>query len=177
MQTVTIGTALALTLSSALAADAQTMAPAPGQSGAPMPAASGNMGAGHGAMSGESGTAVNFVLTENGKPGGKAGEVVIAQRGSDLVVTVKDPNATSTEPAMIYKGTCEQTSRKPAYKLSEVTNGSSQTTLKRKSLSELTSGQYALQVNGSPRMCADLNNAKPATGEQRGPVPMPSATK
>ena len=131
-------------------------AQAPGSSGQMAPA--------------KTGPVVTLVLTENGKPGGTPGEVVISQVGPDALVTIKDPTpATAARTAMIYKGTCAKPGRQAAYPLRPVTKGSSQTTVKGTTVVKLTSGGYALAVNGSPRMCSDLVQANPIPATQQKP--------
>ena len=164
MRTAAIGTAAALALYVAGPswAAAQTSAPMPGRS-APAPTNASPM-----APPAQTGPAMNFPLTVNGKAGGTPGEVVISQRGADLVVTVRTPSsAPGTQQAMIYKGTCAKPSTSAAYKLTPITNGSSQTVLKSVKAETLTSGQYALEVNATPRLCTDLNNANPIPATQQ----------
>jgi hypothetical protein len=116
----------------------------------------------------QTGPAMNFPLTVNGKAGGTPGQVVISQRGADVVVTVHTPSsAPGTQQAMIYKGTCAKPSTSAAYKLTPVTSGSSQTVLKNVNVATLTGGQYALEVSASPRLCTDLNNANPIPATQQ----------
>ncbi|HTJ27797.1 MAG TPA: hypothetical protein VMA36_16695 [Candidatus Limnocylindria bacterium] len=171
-------------------------------------------------MPAQSEPAATVTLTENGKPGGRPGEAVFSQRGSDLLVTIKDPSSsTAPRSAMLYKGTCaggastamsssagtssqtggtssqtggtssqtggtssqtggtsgEASSSSGAamggtgttYKLSPVTHGSSQTTLKGVKLADLTSGNYALSVGDAPRMCGELGQANPIPGTKQ----------
>jgi hypothetical protein len=172
-----MGAALAICVASSSLVAAQTTAPMPGPSGAmktnpsatpsgmAMPSAN---PPGPGMPPAQSGPAMNFPLTVNGKPGGTPGEVVLSQRGQDVLVTVKTPSSTpGTQQAMIYKGSCAKPSTSAAYRLTAVTNGSSQTVLKNLNVATLTGGQYALEVNATPRLCTDLNNANPLPATQQ----------
>ncbi len=110
----------------------------------------------------KTGPVVNVPLTENGKPGGTPGMVVLSQRGSGVLVTIQDPTPTSaTRAAMIYKGTCAKPGKQAAFKLQPVSKGKSQTTVQGTTVTRLSSGGYALAVNGSPRLCADLSQVNP----------------
>lgn len=148
---------------------AAAMLPSAAQSPAPQspapPEASGEM-----APPAKSGPAVNIPLTENGKPGGTPGMVVLSQSGPDVLVTIEDPTPTgATRTALIYKGTCAKPSSQAAYKLQPVSKGKSQSTVKGTTLAKLSGGGYALAVNGSPRLCADLVQVNPIPATQQSP--------
>jgi len=78
--------------------------------------------------SGESGTAT---LT----PAGDSTKVVLSVTGGPA----------AAQPTHIHKGTCDKLDPKPAFPLSPVVNGKSETTVKA-SMKDLTSGDYA--ING-----------------------------
>jgi hypothetical protein len=206
---VSIAATAAIALATMLPAAAQTTQP---QNTNAMPPAQGE-------------PAATVTLSENGKPGGTPGQAVLSQKGSDLVVTIKDPTGSSApRSAMLYKGSCaggamassggamssnngmpssnsgtssstggtssstggtssntttgsttgsstsggtSANTGSGTYKLAPVTHGTSQTTLKGVKLSDITSGNYALAVGDSPRMCGELSQANPIPGTKQ----------
>jgi hypothetical protein len=137
--------------------------PSPAQSPAAQP--SGDM-----VPPAKSGPVMNIPLTENGKPGGTPGMAVLSQSGPDVIVTIEDPTPASADRAVvIYKGACAKPSAQSAYKLQPVSKGKSQSTLKGTTVTKLSSGGYALAVNGSPRLCADLVQVNPIPATQQTP--------
>ncbi len=131
-----IPTTLALGAAVVLAASAQTPAPAGG------------------AMSNMSGMSSMKEATvklgaQNGS--GETGTATLKDSDKGLVVTVHltGGNAAGPQPIHIHKGTCDKLDPKPAYPLTTVKDGMSETTLKDLTVAELEKGQYAINVHHS----------------------------
>ncbi|HEU5193910.1 MAG TPA: hypothetical protein VFW70_04140 [Methylomirabilota bacterium] len=75
----------------------------------------------------------------------ETGTATLTPAGDSTKVTLEVKGAEGTQPTHIHKGTCDKLDPKPAYPLSPVVNGKSETTVKA-SIKDLTSGQYA--ING-----------------------------
>lgn len=76
---------------------------------------------------------------------GESGTATLTPQGDSTKVTLHVTGATGTQPAHIHKGTCAKLDPKPAFPLSPVVNGMSETTVKA-SLKDLITGGYA--ING-----------------------------
>jgi hypothetical protein len=79
---------------------------------------------------------------------GESGTATLTPEGNSTKVTLHVTGvtgATGSQPAHIHKGTCDKLDPKPAFPLSPVVNGMSETTVKA-SLKDLTTGGYA--ING-----------------------------
>jgi hypothetical protein len=79
---------------------------------------------------------------------GESGTATLTKAGENqtkVVLDVKGAPAGVTQPVHIHKGTCENLDPKPAYPLSPVVNGKSETTVNA-SLDSLEKGGYA--ING-----------------------------
>ena len=78
-----------------------------------------------------------------------AAALVDAGNGQVAVAINVNPGAAGVgQPAHIHRGTCANLDPKPLYPLTDVMNGTSETIVNA-SLSELTSGQYAINVHKS----------------------------
>ena len=79
---------------------------------------------------------------------GESGTATLTKAGDNetkVVLEVKGGPSGVTQPVHIHKGTCDKLDPKPAYPLSPVVNGKSETTVKA-SLDSLEKGGYA--ING-----------------------------
>ncbi len=96
---------------------------------------------------------------------GESGTATLMQSGDALMVKLNLTGATGMQPAHIHKGTCANLDPKPAYPLTTVSDGKSETTLKDVKLSMLTAGTYAINVHKSTTdikdyvACGDLTVA------------------
>lgn len=80
----------------------------------------------------------------------ESGTATLTQVGKDVQVVIDLSNAPAeAQPAHIHPGTCTNLAPAPKYPLVNVVNGKSTTTLKNVTLSELTSGQFAVNVHKS----------------------------
>ena len=75
----------------------------------------------------------------------ESGTATLTPAGDSTKVVLDVKGAEGTQPTHIHKGTCDKLDPKPAFPLSPVVNGKSETTVKA-SMKDLTSGQYA--ING-----------------------------
>ena len=105
----------------------------------------------------------------------ESGTATLTQVGKDVQVVVDLTNAPAeAQPAHIHPGTCAKLAPAPKYPLSNVVNGKSTTTLKNVTLTELTSGQFAVNVHKSANdlatyvSCGDI---KPAMAPSASPMP------
>ncbi len=91
---------------------------------------------------------VTVNLTEqNGS--GQNGTATLTMQGGMLMVTVNISGGSSTpQPAHIHKGTCANLDPKPAYPLTSLVNGTSETTVAT-TLTELVNEEYAINVHKS----------------------------
>jgi Cu/Zn superoxide dismutase len=81
---------------------------------------------------------------------GESGTATLEQKGDNVVVTVKMKNPTSaSQPIHIHPGTCANLNPKPKYPLKNVVDGNSTTTLSGMKLSELETGDFAINVHKS----------------------------
>jgi hypothetical protein len=115
------------------------------------------------ATSAQGGGAVTLV-----PPGktGAAGSAVLSQQGNTLTVMLRLPKGYATPAqAAIYNGSCTSSGSanvkgKALFKL--MTNsGTAKTTLNNASITKLTASPHAIVVNGSPKLCGDLQNMLP----------------
>lgn len=96
---------------------------------------------------------------------GQSGTATLTMQGGTLMVTVNISGGSATaQPAHIHKGTCANLDPKPAYPLTSVVNGTSQTSLSNTTLSELVNGQFAINIHKSGAeasvyvACGDIPN-------------------
>jgi len=75
----------------------------------------------------------------------ESGTATLTPAGDSTKVVLEVKGAEGTQPTHIHKGTCAQLDPKPAFPLSPVVNGKSETTVKA-SMKDLTAGGYA--ING-----------------------------
>jgi hypothetical protein len=97
---------------------------------------------------------------------GETGTATLSQAGNDVIVSVHITGAGDTaQPIHIHTGTCAKLDPKPAYPLTTVQSGSSMTTLKDMKLSQLETGNYAINVHkstsdvGTYVACGDIPKA------------------
>ena len=109
-----------------------------------------------------------------------AAALVDAGNGQTAVAINITPGATGVgQPAHIHKGTCANLDPKPAFPLTDVMNGTSETIVN-VSLAELTSGQYAVNVHKSGTeastyvSCGDLAAMVTAPAPAPAPVTVPA---
>ncbi|HET7340083.1 MAG TPA: hypothetical protein VFL90_01375 [Methylomirabilota bacterium] len=76
---------------------------------------------------------------------GESGTATLTPAGDSTKVVISITGGSGTNPTHIHKGTCDKLDPKPAFPLSPVVNGKSETTVKA-SMKELESGNYA--ING-----------------------------
>ena len=96
---------------------------------------------------------------------GESGTATLTKAGADktkVVVEVKGESGGGTQPMHIHKGTCAKLDPKPAYPLSPVKNGKSETTVNA-SLDSLQKGEYAINGHKSAQdvatyvFCGDIS--------------------
>ncbi len=97
-------------------------------------------------MSGSSMKTVK-ISAQNGS--GESGSATLTQTGGALVVKLTLTGGSGQQPAHIHKGTCAKLNPAPAYPLTTVSGGTSTTTLKNVTLTQLTAGTYAINVHKS----------------------------
>jgi len=91
----------------------------------------------------------------------ESGTATLTSEGESTKVVLDVKGAEGTQPTHIHKGTCDKLDPKPAFPLSPVVNGKSETTVKA-SMKELTSGQYAINGHKSAQdlktyvFCGDI---------------------
>ena len=91
----------------------------------------------------------------------ESGTATLTPAGDSTKVVLEVKGAEGTQPTHIHKGTCAQLDPKPAFPLSPVVNGKSETTVKA-SMKDLTSGGYAINGHKSAQdlktyvFCGDI---------------------
>ena len=91
----------------------------------------------------------------------ETGTATLTPAGDSTKVVLDVKGAEGTQPTHIHKGTCSQLDPKPAFPLSPVVNGKSETTVKA-SMKDLTSGGYAINGHKSAQdlktyvFCGDI---------------------
>jgi hypothetical protein len=94
----------------------------------------------------------------------ETGTATLTPEGDSTKVVLDVKGAEGTQPTHIHKGTCDKLDPKPAFPLSPVVNGKSETTVKA-SMKDLTSGEYAINGHKSAQdlktyvFCGDLKGA------------------
>jgi hypothetical protein len=130
---------------------------------------------------------VQVTLTEqNGS--GQNGVAMLTEQDGRLMVTIDISGGTEApQPAHIHRGTCANLDPAPAYPLSNVINGKSETTLE-VGMAALQGGQFAINVHKSAAeanvyvACGDIVNMQmgggTGAGEQGGGeiIPPPEGT-
>ena len=80
---------------------------------------------------------------------GQSGTATLTSSGDMTTVTISvDDPVSESQPAHIHEGTCEELNAAPAFGLTNVVDGSSETTVA-PSVDELTSGEYAINLHMS----------------------------
>jgi Cu/Zn superoxide dismutase len=95
-------------------------------------------------------TPVNVPITaQNGS--GETGTAVLTQMpdGVQVVVSITGAPSGVAQPTHIHMGTCSKLNPAPKYPLSNTVDGKSTTMVKGVKLSDLTSGQYAINIHKS----------------------------
>ena len=91
----------------------------------------------------------------------ESGSATLTPEGDSTKVVLEVKGAEGTQPTHIHKGTCAQLDPKPAFPLSPVVNGKSETTVKA-SMKDLTTGGYAINGHKSAQdlktyvFCGDI---------------------
>jgi len=91
----------------------------------------------------------------------ESGTATLTPAGDSTKVVLEMKGGEGTQPTHIHKGTCAQLDPKPAFPLSPVVNGKSETTVKA-SMKDLTAGGYAINGHKSAQdlktyvFCGDL---------------------
>ena len=91
----------------------------------------------------------------------ESGTATLTSAGESTKVVLDVKGAEGTQPTHIHKGTCDKLDPKPAFPLSPVVNGKSETTVKA-SMKDLTSGGYAINGHKSAQdlktyvFCGDI---------------------
>ena len=106
---------------------------------------------------------VTVNLTEqNGS--GQNGTAVIEEMNGQLMVTVNVTGGSDVpQPAHIHRGTCANLDPRPAFPLTSLVNGKSDTTVAT-TMAELSAGTYAINIHKSPTeasvyvSCGDIVN-------------------
>lgn len=87
------------------------------------------------------------INAQNGS--GESGTATLTQGTDGVLVKLDLKGGSGDQPAHIHKGTCAKLDPKPAYPLTTVADGKSETTLKDVKLSTLMAGTYAINVHKS----------------------------
>jgi hypothetical protein len=91
----------------------------------------------------------------------ESGTATLTPAGDSTKVVLEVKGAGGTQPTHIHKGTCAQLDPKPAFPLSPVVDGKSETTVKA-SMEDLTTGGYAINGHKSAQdlktyvFCGDI---------------------
>jgi len=91
----------------------------------------------------------------------ESGTATLTPAGDSTKVVLEVKGAGGTQPTHIHKGTCAQLDPKPAFPLSPVVDGKSETTVKA-SMKDLTTGGYAINGHKSAQdlktyvFCGDI---------------------
>jgi len=91
----------------------------------------------------------------------ESGTATLTPAGDSTKVVLEMKGGEGTQPTHIHKGTCAQLDPKPAFPLSPVVNGKSETTVKA-STKDLTTGGYAINGHKSAQdlktyvFCGDI---------------------
>ncbi len=106
---------------------------------------SGNTTAG----SGDSGKTVTVKLDEQ-NASGESGTATLTEDGEStkVVLELENPASPDPQPAHIHPGTCAELDPTPAYPLTSVEDGNSETTVN-VALDELKGGEFAINVHKS----------------------------
>jgi hypothetical protein len=92
---------------------------------------------------------------------GESGTATLTPAGDSTKVVLDVKGGQGTQPTHIHKGTCSQLDPKPAFPLSPVVNGKSETTVKAP-IKDLTTGGYAINGHKSAQdlktyvFCGDI---------------------
>jgi hypothetical protein len=91
----------------------------------------------------------------------ESGTATLTPAGDSTKVVLDVKGGQGTQPTHIHKGSCAKLDPKPAFPLSPVVNGKSETTVKA-SMKDLTSGNYAINGHKSAQdlktyvFCGDI---------------------
>ncbi|MCC6630356.1 MAG: hypothetical protein IT340_23485 [Chloroflexi bacterium] len=109
---------------------------------------------------------------------GITGTAVLTPQGTQtrVLLTIKGGPAGVSHPAHIHTGTCANLNPRPAYPLSNVQNGTSET-LVNASLQQIMASQHAINVHKSPQeasiyvACGDLPTGVPTSASPPAGLP------
>ncbi|MFN2461083.1 MAG: hypothetical protein ABR591_10410 [Candidatus Velthaea sp.] len=97
-------------------------------------------------------TPTQFKLSAQNGSGESGTATLLQETDGDLLVNVRTSNGgDEAQPIHIHKGTCEKLDPKPAYPLTTVQNGKSETKLKGVKLADLEKGDYAINIHKSTK--------------------------
>ena len=91
----------------------------------------------------------------------ETGMATLTPAGDSTKIVLEVKGGEASQPTHIHKGTCDKLDPKPAFPLSPVVNGKSETTVKA-SMKDLTSGGYAINGHKSAQdlktyvFCGDI---------------------
>ena len=80
---------------------------------------------------------------------GETGTVTMLDGPVGLIVHLRVNEGTVAQPAHIHKGTCAKLDPKPAYPLTTIAEGQSQSTVPGVTIAQMTAGPYAVNVHKS----------------------------
>jgi hypothetical protein len=88
------------------------------------------------------------IAPQNGS--GETGTATLLQSGENLLVIVRTANGSAEpQPVHIHKGTCAKLDPKPAYPLTTLVNGKSESKIAGVKLADLEAGDYAINIHKS----------------------------
>ena len=82
---------------------------------------------------------------------GETGTVTMLDGPLGLIVHVRVNEMTLAQPAHVHKGTCAKLDPKPAYPLTTIADGQSQTTIPNVTVAQLTGRPYAVNIHKSTK--------------------------
>lgn len=127
-----------------------------------------------GSMPAQQEPVVTVVLATPQKTG-TTGQAILSQRGNDVLVTVKVPNAQAGDVAL-YKGACGSApAGKPDKVLGKLKSGALQTTVTGTTIAALAQRPTRIVIDQTPPLCGDVSAENPIPGSQQGTPasPMP----
>lgn len=113
------------------------------------------------------------LMEQNGSGQNGTARLTGMDNGGTMVMLQFSNGSSTAQPAHIHKGTCANLDPKPAFPLTSPVNGASETTVN-VSLTDLLSGQYAINIHKSPTeasiytSCGDIVNMQLGGGAGTG---------
>lgn len=136
-------------------------------------------------ITGTSATGIVVVQLDQKSSSGQTGTATLTStidNKTQVVIELKGEPPDAQEPAHIHTGTCKKLNPKPAYPLTNVSGGTSTTTVNA-SLSSLETGRFAVNVHESVQnigtyvACGTIPaNAQAPTAGGASPTPVPMST-